>query len=118
MQARLGTSEEPTPQETPLEQVDLATRVAVGASHGGADAGPAAQHQRNRGGGRECGLDGADTDVPAAHAFQHRTGVSEGRQRPQHAQVVAHALEHGRTVVSLGAKAKFGDLPGVRAINP
>jgi tRNA(fMet)-specific endonuclease VapC len=32
--------------------------------------------------------------------------------------IAAHALEHGRTVFSLGAKARFGDLPGTSVAQP
>lgn len=32
--------------------------------------------------------------------------------------IAAHAAETGRTVVSLDARARFGDLPGVMAISP
>lgn len=48
-------------------------------------------------------------------AHVRRTGTPRGAHD---LIVAAHALEHGRTVVSLDAKAKFGDLPGVHAIKP
>lgn len=32
--------------------------------------------------------------------------------------IAAHAAEHGRTLVSLDARARFNDLPGVNALDP
>jgi tRNA(fMet)-specific endonuclease VapC len=32
--------------------------------------------------------------------------------------IAAHAAEHGRTLVSIDAHARFGDLPGVDALDP
>lgn len=40
-----------------------------------------------------------------------------GRPRGAHDLVIAaHAAEHGRGVVSLDARARFGELPGVEAV--
>lgn len=40
-----------------------------------------------------------------------------GRPRGAHDLVIsAHAAEHGRSVVSLDARARFGELPGVEAV--
>lgn len=42
-----------------------------------------------------------------------------GSPRGQHDMIIAaHAAETGRTIVSLDAKARFGDLPGVVGIAP
>ena len=61
-------------------------------------------------------------DYTARTAAEHARLIAHvrrtGTPRGAHDLIVAaHALEHGRTVVSLDAKAKFGDLPGVHAIN-
>ncbi|WP_433661524.1 PIN domain-containing protein [Nocardia sp. CA-128927] len=68
----------------------------------------------------------ADIDVldyskrTAAHHAQliaHTRRV--GTPRGAHDLIIAaHAAETGRTVVSLDAKARFGQLPGVTEINP
>ncbi|GAB3740481.1 hypothetical protein GCM10028864_04290 [Microlunatus parietis] len=48
-------------------------------------------------------------------AYTRRSGTTRGAHD---LIIAAHALESSRTVVSLDAKAKFGDLPGVVGITP
>lgn len=48
-------------------------------------------------------------------AHTRRAGSPRG---PHDMIIAAHAAETGRTVVSLDAKARFGDLPGVVGITP
>lgn len=57
------------------------------------------------------------TEATAAHhatliAHARRTGTARGAHD---LLIAAHAAETGRTVVSLDAKARFADLPGVLA---
>ena len=59
------------------------------------------------------------TQVTAANharllAHIRRTGTPRGAHD---LIIAAHAAETGRIIVSRGAKARFGDLPGVTAIN-
>ncbi len=61
----------------------------------------------------------AYTEKTAEHharlvAHTRRAGTLRG---PYDIIVAAHAAETGRTIVSLDAKARFGDLPGVTAIS-
>nr|WP_221308842.1 PIN domain-containing protein [Nocardiopsis mwathae] len=59
------------------------------------------------------------TDVTAAHhaALIAHTRRS-GQPRGAHDLIIAaHAAETGRPVLSRGAKARFGDLPGVQALD-
>jgi predicted nucleic acid-binding protein len=58
------------------------------------------------------------TEVTAAHharliAHVRRTGTPRGGHD---LIIAAHAVESGRALVSFGAKARFGDLPGVLAV--
>jgi tRNA(fMet)-specific endonuclease VapC len=60
------------------------------------------------------------TEGTAAH---HARLMAHARQvgtpRGAHDLIIAaHALQTGRTVMSLDAKARFGDLPGVRSTGP
>ena len=60
------------------------------------------------------------TPVTAAHhgrllAHVRRTGTPRGAHD---LIIAAHAAETGRTIMSHDAKARFGDLPGVNAIDP
>lgn len=60
------------------------------------------------------------TPVTAAHharliAAARRVGRPRG---PHDLIIAAHAVETGRTIVSNDASARFGDLPGVAAIEP
>jgi tRNA(fMet)-specific endonuclease VapC len=62
-------------------------------------------------------------DYTARTAAEHARLIAHvrrtGTPRGAHDLIVAaHAVEHARIVVSLDANAKFGDLPGVHAINP
>jgi predicted nucleic acid-binding protein len=59
------------------------------------------------------------TQATAAHharllAHVRRTGIPRGAHD---LIIAAHAAETGRTIVSRDAKARFGDLPGVTAID-
>jgi predicted nucleic acid-binding protein len=60
------------------------------------------------------------TPTTAAHHARLLAHVRRsGTPRGAHDLIIAgHALETGRTVVSLDSKAKFDDLPGVSAIQP
>ncbi|WP_152360481.1 PIN domain-containing protein [Microlunatus speluncae] len=55
------------------------------------------------------------TDHAQLLAYTRRSGLSRG---PHDLIIAAHAVETGRTVVSLDANARFGDLPGVVAVAP
>jgi predicted nucleic acid-binding protein len=60
------------------------------------------------------------TPATAAHhgrllAHVRRTGMPRGAHD---LIIAAHAAETGRTIISHDAKARFGDLPGVSAIDP
>jgi tRNA(fMet)-specific endonuclease VapC len=60
------------------------------------------------------------TETTAVHhaslvAHIRRTGTPRGAHD---LIIAAHALETGRTVLSRDAKARFGDLPGVVALDP
>ena len=60
------------------------------------------------------------TSATAAHhgrllAHVRRTGTPRGAHD---LIIAAHAAETGRTIMSHDAKARFGDLPGVSAIDP
>jgi tRNA(fMet)-specific endonuclease VapC len=60
------------------------------------------------------------SETTAAHharllAHVRRTGSTRGAHD---LIIAAHASETGRSVVSRDAKARFGDLPGVTAIDP
>jgi tRNA(fMet)-specific endonuclease VapC len=62
-------------------------------------------------------------DYTAATAAQHARLIAHvrrtGTPRGAHDLIIAaHALHTGRTVLSLDAKARFGDLPGVQAVKP
>ena len=59
------------------------------------------------------------TQATAAHharllAHVRRTGTPRGAHD---LIIAAHAAETGRTIVSRDAKARFGDLPGITAID-
>lgn len=58
------------------------------------------------------------TETTAAHHARLIAHVRRtGRPRSAHDLIIAaHAVETGRTVFSRDAKARFGDLPGVAAI--
>lgn len=60
------------------------------------------------------------TDGTAAHHARLLAQVRRsGRPRGAHDLIIAaHAVETGRTVFSLDAAARFGDLDGVAAIGP
>lgn len=60
------------------------------------------------------------TQATAAHhgrllAYARQAGASRGAHD---LIIAAHAAETGRIVLSRDAKARFGDLPGVRALDP
>jgi predicted nucleic acid-binding protein len=60
------------------------------------------------------------TETTAVHharliAHVHRTGTPRGGVHDL--IIAAHAVESGRSVLSLDAKARFGSLPGVTAID-
>jgi tRNA(fMet)-specific endonuclease VapC len=62
-------------------------------------------------------------DYTAATAAQHARLIAHvrrtGAPRGAHDLIIAaHALHTGRTIMSLDAKARFGDLPGVQAVEP
>jgi tRNA(fMet)-specific endonuclease VapC len=59
------------------------------------------------------------TQATAAHHGRLLAHVRRsGRQRGAHDLIIAaHAAETGRTVLSHDAKARFGDLPGVTALD-
>jgi tRNA(fMet)-specific endonuclease VapC len=69
------------------------------------------------------------TDVMTVLDYTERTAAQHARllahvrrsgaPRSAHDLIIAaHAAEHGRTIVSLDAHARFGDLPGVHAVTP
>ncbi|HEY0216926.1 MAG TPA: type II toxin-antitoxin system VapC family toxin [Cellulomonas sp.] len=47
-----------------------------------------------------------------------RSGTPRGARGAHGLIIAAHAVEHARTVVSLDARARFADLPGVLALAP
>ena len=62
-------------------------------------------------------------DYTEATAAPHASLIAHARQsgspRGAHDLIVAaHALQTGRTIMSLDAKARFGSLPGVSAVAP
>jgi len=59
-----------------------------------------------------------DLSVARAHADLLAHVRRAGRPRGAHDLIIAaHALQTERTVLTFGAKARFGDLPGVSAID-
>jgi predicted nucleic acid-binding protein len=60
------------------------------------------------------------TETTAAHHAKLLALVRRaGRPRGGHDLLIAaHAAETGRTIVSMDVAARFGDLPGVRAVAP
>jgi tRNA(fMet)-specific endonuclease VapC len=58
------------------------------------------------------------TQATAAHHGRLLAHVRRsGSPRGAHDLIAAHAAETGRMVLSGGAKARFGDLPGISAID-
>ncbi|MCC2307986.1 PIN domain-containing protein [Cellulomonas chengniuliangii] len=62
-------------------------------------------------------------DYTARTAAEHARLIAHARRagvpRGAHDLIIAaHALEHGRAVMSLDSKARFGNLPGVLSLTP